>query len=95
MTTVKYKNWSKEQDEAIIWKTESHNTHSVTETAHTATYHGPVQKGRCFSLHLNGVTTKMNGSQLQLIFHYCQIINTNVSDYGLNNTVKCMYRKAD
>lgn len=85
----------KEHDQAIRWKTESHNTHSVRETTHTAIRHGPVQKGRRFSLHLNGVTTKMTSSQLQLIFHYCQIINNNVYDYGLNNTVQCMYPKVD
>lgn len=91
----KYNNWSKEHDQAIRWKPKSHNTHSIRETAHAAIKLGPVQKGRCFSLYLNGVMTKMNGSQLQLDFHYCQAINTNVYDYGLNNTVKCMYPKAD
>lgn len=37
----------------------------------------------------------MNGSQLQLIFHYCQIINTKVYDYGMKNTVECIYPKPD
>lgn len=70
-------------------------THSIRETAHAAIQHGPGQKGRRFSLQLNGGTTKMNGSQLQLICHYCQIINTNVYDYGMNGTAKCMYPEAD
>lgn len=92
MTTVKYKNWSKEQYEAIGWKTVATVLGKLPTLLPSTVL---VQKGRCFSLHLNGVTSKMNGSQLQLIFHYCQIINTNVYDYGLNNTVKCMYPKAD
>lgn len=92
MTTVKHKNWSKEQYEAIGWKTVATVLGKLPTLLPSMVL---VQKGRCFSLHLNGVTTKMNGSQLQLIFHYCQIINTNVYDYGLNNTVKCMYPKAD
>lgn len=70
-------------------------TPTARETVHTAIQHGPAQKRRCFTLQLNGDTTKMNGSQLQLICHYCQIINTNVYDYGLNSTGKCMYPEAD